>query len=143
MNRPPIDVLREGCAVLDPLMSEYGFSYTEGSSGRGSGGHYASGAYVYADRKLEIHYRYSLGLVTYHFGQTCIDHKSYMRAALGDKGGNKYPGFSDDPVAAFRDLAYDLQNFATAFLEGNFEQFATCAAEAEQWKKIPGIARLP
>jgi hypothetical protein len=36
-----------------------------------------------------------------------------------------------------------LQNFATAFLEGHFEEFATYAAKAEQWKKIPGIARLP
>jgi hypothetical protein len=143
MNRPPIEVLREGCAILDPVLIEHGFSFTNGSSGRSSGGHYASGAYVNADRNLEIHYRYALGLVTYHFGQTSIDHESYMRAILMDKGGSRYPGFSDDPLAAFRDLAYDLQNFATAFLEGNFEQFAICAAEAEQWKKIPGIARLP
>ena len=66
-----------------------------------------------------------------------------MRAILTDMRGSRYPGFSDDPLAAFRDLAYDLQNFATAFLEGNFGEFATFAAKAEQWKKIPGIARLP
>jgi hypothetical protein len=138
-----MEVLREGCTMLDPVLSERGFSFTNGYSGRSSGGHYASGAYVNADRKLKIHYRYSLGLMTYHFGQTCIDHESYMRAVLDDKGGNKYPGFSDDPVAAFRDLAYDLQNFATAFLGGDFERFSSYAAAAEQWKKIPGFARLP
>ncbi|HKN77334.1 MAG TPA: hypothetical protein VJW94_19310 [Candidatus Acidoferrum sp.] len=143
MNRPPIEVMREGCTILDPVMSEHGFCFTDDHSGRGSGGDYASAAYVNADRKLEIHYRYSLGLVTYHFGQTCIDHESYMHALLGDKRDNRYPGFSDDPLAAFRDLAYDLQNLAAAFLEGDFKQFSRCAAAAEQWKKIPGIARLP
>ena len=143
MNRPPIEVLREGCTILDPVMSEHGFSFTDGDSGRGSGGPYASGAYVSADRKLEIHYRYSLGLVTYRFGQAYMDHESYMHVLLGDKRGNRYPGFSDGPLAAFRDLAYDVQNFATAFLEGDFERFSSCAVAAEQWKKIPGIARLP
>jgi hypothetical protein len=124
-------------------MNRHGFSFTGGLSGRGSGGHFASGAYVNADRKLEIHYRYSLGLVTFHFGQVSVDHESYMRVLLGDRRGSRYPGFSDDPLAAFRDLAYDLENFATAFLEGDFKLFASYAAAAEQWKKIPGIARLP
>lgn len=143
MNRPPIEVLREGCAILDPVMSEHGFSFIDGDSGHGSGGPFACGSYVNADRKLEIHFRYSLGLVTYHFKRASIDHESYMRALLGEKRGNKYPGFSDDPLAAFCDLGYDLRNFATAFLEGDFKQFASSAAAAQEWKKIPGIARLP
>ncbi len=142
MNMAPIEVLREGCAILDPLMSEHGFSFTDCHSGRGSGGPFANGSYVNAERKLELHFRYSLGLVTYHFGQTCMDHESYMRALLGEKGGNRYPGFSDDPLAAFRDLAYDIETFATAFLEGDSKKFAACAEAAEQWKKIPGFARL-
>jgi hypothetical protein len=143
MNRPPIEILREGCKILDPIMSEHGFSFTGGRPGRGSGGDFASGAYVNGDRKLEIHYRYSQGFVTYHFGQVSVDRESYMHVLLGDKRGNRYPGFSDDPMAAFRDLAYDVQNFAAAFLEADFERFSSCAVAAEQWKKIPGIARLP
>jgi hypothetical protein len=143
MSKSPIQILREGCKILDPLMNEHGFSFIDGGSGRGSGGPYASGIYTNADRKLEIHFRYSLGLVTYHFKHASIDHESYMRALLGEKSGNKYPGFSDDPLAAFHDLAYDMQSFAGAFLKGDFEQFADYATAAEQWKKIPGIARLP
>ena len=143
MNRPPIEVLREGCAILDPLMNEHGFSFIDGDSGRGSGGPFASGSYVNADRKLEIHFRHSLGLVTYHFKHASIDHESYMRTLLGEGRGNKYPGFSDDPLAAFHDLAYDIRNFATAFLKGDFERFASSATAAQEWKKIPGIARLP
>jgi hypothetical protein len=143
MNKPPVETLREGCEILDPLMNKHGFFFADGPAGNSSGGPFASGSYVNANRKLELHFRFELGLVTYHFGQTCIDHESYMRAILTDKRGSRYPGFSDDPLAAFHDLAYDLQNFATAFLEGHFEEFATYAAKAEQWKKIPGIARLP
>jgi hypothetical protein len=143
MNKPPIEVLREGCAILDPLMSEHGFSLTDCHSGRGSGGPFASGSYVNGDRKLELHFRYSLGLVTYHFRKISIDHESYMRIVLGSNGGNKYPGFSDNPLDAFRDLVDDAQNFATTFLEGDFKKFSDYAAAAEEWKKTPGIARLP
>ena len=31
-------------------------------------------------------------------------------ALLAPNGGNKFPGFSDDPLDAFRDLAYDLED---------------------------------
>jgi len=143
MNRPPTETLREGCAILDPVMSGHGFHFVEAGAGCGSGGPFASGAYVNADRRLEIHYRFSLGLVAYHFGLISIDHQSYMHVLLGEDGGNKYPGFSDDPLAAFHDLAHDLQSFATAFLEGDSKKFGDCAKAAEEWKKLPGIARLP
>ncbi|MGH9675545.1 MAG: hypothetical protein ACRD36_00460 [Candidatus Acidiferrum sp.] len=124
-------------------MNERGFSFNAGPLGQSSGGPFASGAYLNGNRKLEIHYRWSLGLVTYHFGKTSIDHESYMRVLLGEKGGNRYPGFSDEPLCAFEDLAYDLKNFATAFLSGDFEGFQRSAIAAEEWKKIPGITRLP
>ena len=143
MTQTPSEILRKGCAVLDPVMKEYGFSFLEERAGRGSGGPFASAAYVRSDWKLEISFRFSLGLVTYQFGETCIDHEAYMRAVLGESRGNRYPGFSDDPLSAFQDLAFDLRNFAKAFLEADSCQFARYAAEAEKWKKIPGIARIP
>ena len=129
--------------MLDPVMKEHGFTFLEGPTGRGSGGSFATGFYLSANRKLEMHYRFSLGLVTYHFEEICIDHESYMRVVLGSKGGNKYPGFSDDPLQAFRDLAYDMQNFGSAFLEGDLKRFASYATAAGKWRKIPGIVRLP
>jgi hypothetical protein len=52
-----------------------------------------------------------------------------MRALLGTAGGNSYPGFSDNPLTAFDDLAYDLQSFARDFLNGDFEKFRRCVAE--------------
>jgi hypothetical protein len=82
-------------------------------------------------------------LVTYYFGKISPDHESYMRASLGDAGGNRYPGFSDAPLGGFADLAHDLQTHATAFLNGDFTEFARCISAAKEWKKIPGFARLP
>jgi hypothetical protein len=143
MKMAPVEILRKGCGLLEPVMHRHGFSFKDGPAGPSSGGPYASGSYVNGDRKLEIHFRYSLGLVTYHFGQTSIDHESYMYALVGTNGGNKYPDFSEDPLDAFKGLAYDLENFATAFLNGNFEEFSRCVIAAEERKKIPGFARLP
>lgn len=72
-----------------------------------------------------------------------MDHEGYMRAVLGNAGGNRYPGFSDNPLSGFKDLAYDLENFANAFVNGDFKEFARCTAAAEEWRKIPGFERLP
>jgi hypothetical protein len=81
--------------------------------------------------------------VIYHFGEKSIDHESYMHALLGANGGNRYPCFSEDPLEQFKGLAYDLESFASAFLSENIEEFSKCVSAAEEWKKIPGFARLP
>jgi hypothetical protein len=139
----PREILRLGCEVLDPVLHVYGFSFEYGGEGTSSGGPYAFGSYVNSDRRLEIHFRHSLGLVTYHFGEASLDHEAYMRALLGDAGGNKYPGFSDNPLDAFGDLAVDLQSFAGAFLNNDVGGFIRCVAKAEELKKTSGFARLP
>jgi len=143
MGKQPNEILSEGRSLLDPVLVPQGFSFVDGPSGKGSGGPFASATYVNGDRKLELHYRHSLGLVTYHFGEESLDHESYMRSALGAPGGNRYPDFSDDPLDAFRDLAYDLQTFAGAFLNGEYEEFVRCVKASTAWKQTPGFARLP
>ncbi len=65
-----------------------------------------------------------------------------MRVLLDENGGNSYLGYSDDPFAAFHGLAYDLDHFASAFLKGDFKEFARYVVAAKEWKKIPGLARL-
>jgi hypothetical protein len=139
----PREILGLGCEVLDPILHAHGFSFEYGGEGPSSGGPYAFGSYVNSDRRIEIHFRHSLGLVTYHFGEASLDHEAYMRALLGDAGGNKYPGFSDNPLDAFGDLADDLQSFAGAFLNNDAEGFMRCVAKAEELKKTSGFARLP
>jgi hypothetical protein len=143
MKDDPTEILNQGRVIIDPVLHRQGFSFIAGPPGRGSGGPYASGTYVNGERRLEVHYRFSLGLVTYHFGGESIDHESYMRALLGPKGGNRYPSFSDEPLDAFEGLAYDLENYATAFLKGDFDGFVRCVMAAKEWNSIPGFARLP
>jgi hypothetical protein len=134
MLESPNERLRKGSAILDSVLCEYGFEFKWGGSGQSSGGSFAFGAFVTGDRKLELHYRHSLGLVEYHFGKLSVDHESYMRVVLGPAGGNHYPGFSEKSEVQFDDLKFDLEHFATAFLLENAEEFSCCAAGANHGK---------
>jgi len=107
-----------------------------------SGGSCASGRYVKDDRRLEIHFRQSLGLVTYHLGKIAITHEQFMYALLGPQGGNKYPNFSDDPLEAFRDLSWDLERYCLDFLTGPGEEFARCVQTAKEHANRTGFARM-
>jgi len=78
----PLETLRKGAEILGPLLSAHGFTYYEDRAGHGSGGEYASGKYIKEDRVLEIHFRHSLGLVTYQIGSESIRHEVFMRALL-------------------------------------------------------------
>lgn len=143
MTRDPKEMIQECCTILDPLLKQQGFQLASVDSGQGSGGPYARAEYQNADRRLEFHYRFSLGLVTYHFGSETISHESYMRAVLGQVGGNKYPGFSDDPREPFLDLKYDLEHYASAFLTGDKQEFEKSLKLAREFESRPGIAKVP
>ena len=94
------------------------------------------------DRKLEIHLRHSLGLVTYHLDSLSLTHEMYMRALLGRTGGNKYPGFSNNPLDGFHHLHYDLSHFCGDFLSGNGEEFKRCVVKAKEQEKVGGYKAL-
>ena len=134
----PRAILREGCKILDPVMKRHGFTFVEGQAGQGSGGYFATGNYVRDDRQLELHFRYSLGLVAYHLGSQKVSHESYMREVLGSAGGNLYPGFSDDPLDGFRHLAHDLDRFASDFLSGGGELLVTAATKEKEEERVKG-----
>ena len=91
-----------------------------------SGGNFAWGEFVREDLRIELHFRQSLGLVRYHVGDQSAFHESYMRE-LGLWDQCRYPGFSEDPVAAFHDLAHDL-GLADDFLSGSAAVLRTAAA---------------
>jgi hypothetical protein len=54
----------------------------------------------------------------------------------------KYPGFSSDPLQAFRDLASDLVNFGTDFLSGDGASLRAARIAADVAEKLPGFRRL-
>lgn len=144
-NRLQADKVREldaGRVCIDPLMKAHGFSWSAGWSGKSSGGHSASGAYQRGNRRLELHFRYALGLVRYHLGDLSLSHEAYMREVAG-RGQARYPGFSENPADGFQHLAHDLEHFAGDFLAGDGRRFRAAAAAAEKRRRLPGFQRLP
>lgn len=115
----PKEALLNGVEILQRVLAAYGFRFHFRGEGDGSGGKYAWGEFVRDDRKLELHFRYALGLVRYQVGALKSSHETYMRE-LGVWDQCQYPGFSEDPLAAFDHLAHDL-NFAEDFLFGAAE----------------------
>jgi hypothetical protein len=123
----PIDVLREGARELESVLCPHGFEFVQIAAGPSSGGPFASGEYRRADRRLELHVRRSLGLVTYHVGRDGLSHEELMRAvfaAIGGRHTSEYPGFSSDPIDGFRHLAGDIRRFGQSFTRGTAEEFA-------------------
>jgi hypothetical protein len=135
--------LNAGVELLTPLLASRGFSFVPLTSGKSSGGWSASGEFRRdrddKRRRLELHFRHSLGLVTCHVGAVSLRHIDYMRAL---KARNQYPGFSDDPIDGFRHLLYDLEHYASDFLDGPGDEFARCLREAKRLNAVPGFKRL-
>lgn len=122
----PDERLKDGAKVLLEVLATHGFTFQVAGSGTGSGGEFARGDFTKPGRRLEIHVRQGLGLVTYHAGAAAVSHEAYM-AHLGVMDRCRYPGFSDDPLQAFHDLAHDL-GFAADFLSGDASMLIAAAA---------------
>jgi hypothetical protein len=135
------ETLAEGVLILEPVLKPAGFVFVPGHAGKSSGGWSASGSFVRGDRGLEIHYRYSLGLVTYVVGGASLSHSDYVRA-LGHSREAAYPGFSSDPLDGFRHLRTDLERFGGEFLHGTDAQFHERAAWVSSHPAAHGLAAL-
>ncbi len=137
----PRKYLERGRLQLDPILVKNGFVWEDGGDGKSSGGHFARGAYARENRKLELHFRHSLGLVTYHLAGRKMSHQEFM-TSLGVAKDARYPGFRDDPLEAFADLAHDLKYYCGDFLFGKGEEFLLCCQRAEERSSQSGYARM-
>ena len=129
MSRPA-DVLRAGCEILDSVLVPHGFHFALREAAKSCGGHFAWGEYIRGDRRLALHFQWSLGLVTYHLGDVQVAHEPYVRTVHGVSGENAYPGFSDDPLDGFRHLRHDLEQYGSAFLRGTDEELQSLLLRA-------------
>lgn len=116
-------------------MRSHGFVWTPLDSGHSSGGRFASGEFRRGTRRLELHFRYSLGLVQYHVGNLALSHEDYMWAVIGQRWASHYPGFSQEPLDGFRHLLADLQQFGSSFMSGSDQEFAGHIQRAESLKR--------
>lgn len=114
--------LVRGSDLLQPLLMGHGFTYKTLDTGNSSGGQFAAGEFRRGTRRLELHFRFSLGLVSYHLDSLSMSHQEYMCSVLGKPNASHYPGFSSDPMDAFRDLQFDIEAHCCDFLEGTDDQ---------------------
>jgi hypothetical protein len=127
----PESILRAGVAILDGVLTPHRFRFEFRDDGVTRGGRFAWGEYVRDERRLALHFRHALGVVTYHLGDAQASHEGLARA-LGYAGRNAYPGFSDEPLDAFRHLRQDLEAFGSAFLQGGKTELRSLLDAAAQ-----------
>lgn len=130
MHINPEEILRQGSELLKPLFSGHGFALVPLSKGKSSGGQFASAEFRRGDRSLEVHFRFSLGMVTYRLGSESMSHEEYMCSVLGKPHQSHYPGFSKDLLDAFRDLHYDVRNWGQEFLKGTDDRLLSRMKDA-------------
>lgn len=145
MTNNSTELLLRGVAELAGVLEPAGFEFIQSDEGVDSGGPFASGEFLKGDRRLELHVRNSLGLVRYHFGEESLSHEDLVRAVRtleGISAEGQYPGFSTDPMAGFRHLRHDLDQFGAIFLRGGAKAFRALKKWLNQHPKKSGFAGL-
>jgi hypothetical protein len=61
------------------VLLQYGSVFEFREEGEGAMGPFAWGEFVHGDRRLELHYRRGLGLVTYHALAKKATHEAYIK----------------------------------------------------------------
>jgi len=126
-RRTDAELLAEGAGILEPTMADQGFRF--GGVSEEKVGHRvaARGRFSRRGRALDLQVRSGVAIAAYVARERLLLHPDYM-AGLGASGAMRYPGFSSDPLDAFRRLRADLVRFARPFLAGRgmreFEKIA-------------------
>ena len=126
MTRPK-EALIKGAQILQQSLAPHGFQFQFREDGKGSGGAFAWGEFIRGERKIELHFRFTLGMVRYHVDDQSASHESYMRE-LNVWNQCRYPGFSEDAADGFRQLTHDLA-FADDFMCGDAAVLRNAAAK--------------
>jgi hypothetical protein len=129
-------ILDQGALILGDVLAPSGFIFVPGVHGNGSGGPAAQGQFIRGRQSIDLHFRWSLGLVSYTWDDETISHADYLRA-LSATGA--YPGFSHDPLDGFRHLAHDLSGPLAGFVAGDRTEFdgAIAVAAAFPTRSLP------
>jgi hypothetical protein len=133
-----IAILDAGSKIVGAVIEPHGFVWALGKTHTEHPGNAARGAFVKGDRQLELGFRWSLGPVIYRIGTVSVHHEALMKH-VGHHADAEYPGYSTDPLDAFRHLARDLQRFGGNFVSGDG---ATIIA-ASRVSCVGGFGALP
>ena len=113
-----IAILDAGSKIVGSVIEPHGFVWALGKTHTGHPSNAARGGFVKGGRQLELGFRWGLGPVIYRIGTVSVHHEALMKYA-GHYADAEYPGYSTDPLDAFRHLANDLQRFGGDFIFGN------------------------
>jgi hypothetical protein len=113
-----IAILDAESKIVGVVIEPHGFVWAHGKTHQGHPGNAARGTFVKGDRQLKLGFRWSLGPVIYRIGSVSVVHEALMKYA-GHYAEAEYPGFSTDPLDAFRHLAGDLHRFGGDFMFGD------------------------
>jgi hypothetical protein len=76
-------------------------------------------------------------------GSLTLSHEDYLWSALGSRDQGQYPGFSDEPLDAFRHLARDIRAYCGAFISGDASEFERLVAvTATRNDRLSSMSRL-
>jgi len=137
-----VEILQCGADILAPVLVPHGFRFAIVDFGSSSGGAAAHGDFVHGERRLELHFRWSLGLVTYHVGSLSLAHDDYLRALLGRSRAGHYPGTSEEPLAGFEALRQDLVEHCSDFVSGTGEQFRQCVERHRHYESLSPLQKM-
>ena len=128
MIHNPKNILLNGVKILSVYLEPLNFKFQLLETGKSSGGEFASGQFVCGEKVIELHYRFSLGLVKYKIDNLELSHEEYIKL-LDRVNESKYPNFSDNSMDAFNCLKHDLECLLTDFTENDDEIFKQKAPE--------------
>ena len=143
MDHPfsPEEQLRAGAAILGELFEPAGFTFALSTVGNSSGGRFAIGEFIRGNHRLELHYRFGLGIVIYHVGDCSLSHAELMRSQGFSKHA-EFPTILDKSLRGFHAILSDLRKFGGPFLDADASQFAILAEWCAKNPKPTGFKAL-
>jgi hypothetical protein len=141
----PKELLERGASELGKTLEPAGFIFLDAGDDSIGDGSSARGEFIRGDRRLELQVRSSLTLVWYHFGDYAVAHEDLIRGVRGTErtaGPSEYPGFTDDPLAAFRHVRADLERFGAVFLTGGAKASRALKKWLDKNPRKSGLAGL-
>ncbi len=122
----PEDMLIQGSELLKPLLTPCGFTFNHLFTGTSSGGRASVGEFVRDRHRLELHYRWGLGIVNYHVRGFSLSHEEFMRA-LGAQKEAAFPTVLNKTLLGFEALLADLSRYGKPFTHGSTSDFESLA----------------
>ena len=139
MTESPRDQLARGVEILAPALEQHGFVYAPSHAGVGSGGHFASGNFTRNSRKLSLHHRWGLGIVTFGVEEFVSPHADYVSfLGVGDRSTLLWMPLASG-LDRYHALRFDIETLFGDFTTGDASMLTAAARKYAPRMAIVGI----